>query len=209
MNLLAGPREFNDAFLELIRSVVEPGDEIETLTSKRPNRIVSIGRRGIEVETLRSDDRGTGPQLVPAWMVIVAWDHLRRNRQLTQSELLNELNVKRSAFVCALLALFPGVLVRSTRPTVLELANDAGSELNRRRSPLSDTDSLERLRLRHDYDPAPPTDASRFIIKGRNDGERGVVVILAESDTEYWEYHLGPSEIGQVIHALTRESSNR
>jgi hypothetical protein len=30
-------------------------------------------------------------------------------------------NVKRSAFVCALLVPFPDVVVRSTRPTVLEL----------------------------------------------------------------------------------------
>ncbi|MGO9733520.1 hypothetical protein [Mycobacterium sp.] len=36
-------------------------------------------------------------------------------------ELLHELNVKRSAFVCALLAQFPDVVVRSTRPIILEL----------------------------------------------------------------------------------------
>jgi hypothetical protein len=33
--------------------------------------------------------------------------------------------VKRSAFVCALLAQFPDVVVRSTRPTVLELVSIA------------------------------------------------------------------------------------
>jgi hypothetical protein len=114
-------REFDDRLLQLILSRVGPGDEIATLTTKRPNRISSIKRRGIEVETLRSDDRGTGPQLVPAWMVIVAWEHLLKERVLSQGELLDDLNVKRSAFVCALLAHFPGVVVRSTRPTVLEL----------------------------------------------------------------------------------------
>jgi hypothetical protein len=114
-------REFDDALLERILEAVQPSDEIETLTSKRPNRISSIDHTGLRVETLRSDERGVGPQLVPAWMVIAAWNHLRHNSQLSQNELLNELNVKRSAFVCALLAQFHDVAVRSTRPTVLEL----------------------------------------------------------------------------------------
>ena len=65
--------------------------------------------------------RSRCPQIVPAWMIVAAWEHLRRNGELTHSELLNELNVKRSAFVCALLAQFPDVVVRSTRPIVLEL----------------------------------------------------------------------------------------
>ena len=97
-------RELDDVLFERILAVVAPGDEIYTLTSKRPNRIVSINRNGIEVETLRSEDRDSGPQLVPAWMIVAAWTHLRRNGQLSQDELLNELSVKRSAFVCALLA---------------------------------------------------------------------------------------------------------
>lgn len=109
--------------LELIRAVIEPGQVIETLTSKRPNRIVGIEPEGVLVETQRSDERGAGPQLVPAWMVIVAWEHLRLRHLLSQSELLNELNVKRSAFVCALLRLFPGVILQSTRPTVLKLVD--------------------------------------------------------------------------------------
>ena len=58
---------------------------------------------------------------MPAWMIVAAWEHLRRNGELTHHELLHELNVKRSAFVCALLAQFPDVVVRSTRPLVLEL----------------------------------------------------------------------------------------
>lgn len=119
----ARSREFSDGLLELIEATVAPGDEIATLTSKRPNRITAVERRGIMVETTRSDDRGSGPQLVPAWMVIVGWEHLERTRQLAQSELLDDLNVKRSAFVCALLALFPKVVVRSTRPAVLEIVD--------------------------------------------------------------------------------------
>ncbi|WP_197415418.1 hypothetical protein [Mycobacterium sp. IS-1590] len=205
MNQPTRTQEFDDALFELIFSIVEPGDEIETLASKRPNRIVSIDRCGIEVETLRSDDRGTGPQMVPAWMIIVAWEHLLRHRQLTQNELLNRLNVKRSAFVCALLALLPGVTVRSTRPTMLELSEDSSAGLKQRKPSLSETYSLERLRLRHDYDPAPFTDAGRLIVRERTDGEHGVVVVMANSDSDYWEYHLGPFEIQQLVHALTRE----
>jgi hypothetical protein len=37
-------------------------------------------------------------------MIVVAWHHLRQNGELSQNELLNNLNVKRSVFVCALLA---------------------------------------------------------------------------------------------------------
>jgi hypothetical protein len=59
-------------------------------------------------------------------MIVVAWNHLQKKGELSQNELLNDLNVKRSAFVCALLAQFPDVVVRSTRPTVLELISRAG-----------------------------------------------------------------------------------
>src|SRR3954466_8000292 len=102
-------REFDEGLLERIRAVVKPGDQIPTLTSKRPNRIVSIGTEGIEVETLRTEDLGSGAQLVPAWMISIAWEHLRRHGQLSQQHLLNELGVKRSAFVFALFAQFRDV----------------------------------------------------------------------------------------------------
>lgn len=115
--------ELDDDLLELILAVVELGDEMYTLTSKRPNRIVSIDRTGIGVETLRSEARGSGPQLVPAWMINEAWMHLSRYGRLSQDELLNVLNVKRSAFVCALLSRFPDVSVSSRRPTVRELVS--------------------------------------------------------------------------------------
>jgi hypothetical protein len=121
MSEYARSTEFDDELFNRVRSVVESGDEITTLSNKRPNRIVSIDRSGVSVETLRSDRLGTGPQIVPAWMIVAAWEHLRRNGELSQNDLLNELNVKRSAFVCALLAQFPDIVVRSTRPTVLEL----------------------------------------------------------------------------------------
>lgn len=115
-------RELDSVLLQRILAVVAPGDEIYTLTSKRPNRIVSIDRSGIGVETLRSEDRGSGPQLVPAWMINDAWTQLCRHGRLSQDELLNDLNVKRSAFVCALLSQFRDVSVISAQPTILELA---------------------------------------------------------------------------------------
>jgi hypothetical protein len=115
--------EFDDEMLALVKSAIKPGDEISTLSIKRLNRIAAIERIGVWVETKRSDERGAGPQLVPAWMIITGWNQLRKTGALSQNELLNELNVKRSAFVCALLATFSGVIVRSTRPTVLELSS--------------------------------------------------------------------------------------
>jgi hypothetical protein len=79
---------------------------------------------------LRHCDRivwGPDREMVPARMIVIAWEHPRQRGQLSQDELLNELNVKRSAFVCALLAQFPEVVGRSTRPTVLELISHTGN----------------------------------------------------------------------------------
>jgi len=95
--------------LRLIRESVMVGDVIRTLGTAQPNRIVSIEASGIRVATRRSDLRGTGPQLIPGWMITTAWDYLRQNGSLTQRQLLDDLNVKRSAFVCALLARLPQV----------------------------------------------------------------------------------------------------
>ncbi|MBX7133246.1 MAG: hypothetical protein K1X67_11270 [Fimbriimonadaceae bacterium] len=117
--------EFDDGLFERILAVVDPGDEILTLSSKRPNVIAAVDREGIWVETLRSQSRGSGPQLVPAWMIIKAWQHLRKMGVLTHTELLEDLNVKRSAFVIALLAQFPEVVVKSTEPIVIELTGRA------------------------------------------------------------------------------------
>ncbi len=81
MTEYARSTELGDELFDRVWSAVRAGDEITTLSSKRPNRIVSIDRSGVSVETLRSDRRGTA---------------------LTQQLLLNALNVKRSAFVCVL-----------------------------------------------------------------------------------------------------------
>lgn len=113
--------EFDDDLFARVTDVAGPGTAILTLSTKNLNRISSVTRKGVFVETERSMKLGTGPQLVPAWMIAAAWEWLCDKGELSQQELLNELNVKRSAFVCALVAKFPEVHIRSTRPTVLEL----------------------------------------------------------------------------------------
>lgn len=118
------PTRFDDELFDVATEVVQAGTVIMTLGSQRLNRIISIDREGVLVETERSSARRSGPQRVPAWMIAVAWERLHHTGELSQQELLNELNVKRSAFVCALMARFPGVCIRSTRPIVLELQHD-------------------------------------------------------------------------------------
>ena len=117
--------ELDDDLLDRVLAVVQPGEEILTLSSKRPNIIAAVDRGGVWVETLRSQRLGSGPQLVPAWMIVKAWQHLQKVGVLSHSELLEDLNVKRSAFVIALLAQFPQVTVRSTEPIVIELIGGA------------------------------------------------------------------------------------
>ncbi len=111
--------EFDDDLYARLEPVARAGRVIHTLGIARPNRIVALGRDGVRVETQRSDEKGTGPQLVPAWMVTVAWRRLLVRGRLSQEELLKELNVKRSAFVCALLAQFDDVEVERARPITL------------------------------------------------------------------------------------------
>lgn len=112
---------FSEELIQQIKEALDPDWTLLTLTQGRPNRINHLDEDGVLVSTERSERRGTGPQLVPAWMVIRGWEHLRRTGRLSQDELLNALGVKRSAFVCALLAVFPDVEVESVRPTVLRL----------------------------------------------------------------------------------------
>ncbi|WP_255506419.1 hypothetical protein [Mycolicibacterium sp. 018/SC-01/001] len=120
--------EMGSDLYDRVAAAVQPGDEIETIANKQINRIAAVDREGVYVETDRSKRLGTGPQYVPGWMIVRAWDHLRRTGELSQPYLLSELNVKRSAFVCALLALFPDVVVRSHRPVVLELLRTSDSQ---------------------------------------------------------------------------------
>ncbi len=81
----------------------------ETLgKTPRPNVIKEITEVGLWIETERSRTRGD-PQLVPAWMFNIAWGYLVTHGELSNRFLLDELNVKRSSAVCAILAQLPGV----------------------------------------------------------------------------------------------------
>jgi len=115
---------FDDDLFAKVRDAVGQGTVIMTLKAKKLNRITGVDRDGVLVETERSLSLKSGPQRVPAWMIAAAWERLCDKGELSQQELLNELNVKRSAFVCALVAKFPEVHTRSTRPTVLELQGE-------------------------------------------------------------------------------------
>jgi hypothetical protein len=68
---------------------------------------------GVWVETAASRAKSRSPQLVAAAMIQLAWDVLQSHGSLTNRYLLatDGLNVKRSSFVCALLARLPGVQV--------------------------------------------------------------------------------------------------
>jgi hypothetical protein len=112
--------KFSEDLYRRVTSVARPGTVIRTLSNGAENRIVNVSRTGIEVQTTRSKRQGTNP-VVPAWMIERAWERLRSARRLTNQELLNDLGLRRSSFVSALLAKFPEVEVESTRPIVLLL----------------------------------------------------------------------------------------
>jgi hypothetical protein len=61
-------------------------------------------------------------------MIQSAWEYLQAQGSLTNGHLLSTdgLNVKRSSFVCALLARLPAVHVSSARPITLTLMPETG-----------------------------------------------------------------------------------
>lgn len=107
-----------------IRDLMQKSGSVVTLSNGRPNTIVAVSSAGVTIATDASEAKGTGPQLVPAWMLNVAWRHLCATGSLSNRYLLasDGLNVKRSSAVCALLARLPGVVVASSRPIELRLA---------------------------------------------------------------------------------------
>lgn len=113
--------ELSDELYRLLAELKARTPLITTVSNGKPNRIVSVARGGVRIETGASLEKGSGPQLVPAWMINVAWNHLRSSGSLTAKYLLasSGLNVKRSSAVCALLSRLPGVTVASTRPIKL------------------------------------------------------------------------------------------
>ena len=59
----------SDELYARVQSAIQPGDQINTLANNRANRIAGVCRTGVLVETARSDELGTGPQEIPAWMI--------------------------------------------------------------------------------------------------------------------------------------------
>lgn len=112
--------------LQELRSVAERSATIATISNGKPNWIDSVTDEGVWLETEASRGKGSGPQLVPAWMLNTAWHHLRTTGSLENRFLLSSegLNVKRSSAVCALLAQLPWVEVVSSRPIVLRVKSD-------------------------------------------------------------------------------------
>ncbi|MDP9404461.1 MAG: hypothetical protein M3P85_14320 [Actinomycetota bacterium] len=111
-----------DGWLEAeLRELEQAEGQVVTLASGKPNRIERVDGSGVLVSTGASEAKGSGPQLVPALMLNIAWRHLRSTGSLTYRHLLSPdgLNVKRSSAVCALLARLPGVEVVSSRPIEL------------------------------------------------------------------------------------------
>lgn len=108
--------------LDELRTALEGTSVIYTLAHQKPNWIVDIRPEGLLLETEKSRKDGSGSQVVPAWMLNEAWRHLRSHGSLTNSYLLNVLNVKRSSAVCAVLAQVPSVRVGVGPGINLELA---------------------------------------------------------------------------------------
>ena len=108
-----------------LRASIADGETIRTVATGVPNHVIRIAPEGVYIETEKSRNEGKGPQLVPAWMIDVAYDELQRAGSLSQQKLLHELDVKRSAAVTAILARLPGVEVVSASPTTLGLTTGA------------------------------------------------------------------------------------
>lgn len=118
-----GPPVEEEIEPELLAQLVVVAKASPTLytlgAAPRPNYVADVGRSGMWVETDRSKGKHEGPQLVPPRMLNLAWDALRARGRLSNRELLDELRVHRSSFVCAALARLPGVVVESRSPIVL------------------------------------------------------------------------------------------
>ncbi|MBI1944638.1 MAG: hypothetical protein HYS27_03020 [Deltaproteobacteria bacterium] len=113
----------------LIDAALAGDPVVRTLGTGAVNLVVERTPHGLYVETGRSRARGVGAELVPGWMIELAWDYLRAHGSLTNKLLLDKdgLNVKRSSFVCALLARLPGVEVFHEPSLGLRTRRDSGT----------------------------------------------------------------------------------
>ena len=128
---VAAAREvLEPALLRQIEAAVAADAVVATLGDGRPNWVRDVTPDGVWVDTERSRRLRLGrpAQLVDAWMIQSAWEYLQAHGQLTNRHLLSTdgLNVKRSSFVCALLARLPGVHMASPRPITLSLTPETG-----------------------------------------------------------------------------------
>lgn len=114
---------FSETLYTALRREVARDPTFLTLTRGRPNHVIEVARDGLWIRTDASEAKGRGAQLVPAWMLTLAWEYLLAHGRLTNRHLLasDGLNVKRSSAVCAVLARLPGVRVASRRPVTLEV----------------------------------------------------------------------------------------
>ena len=122
---VAAPKEqLEPDLLDAIRASMASRAELLTLADGKSNHVREVTRDGVWVETGRSHALGRPAQLVEAWMIQIAWDYLRAHGTLTNRYLQasDGLNVKRSSFVCALLAGLPGVEVVACSPITLGFA---------------------------------------------------------------------------------------
>jgi hypothetical protein len=96
---------------------------VRTISDAKENWVHEVTPDGVWVETAKSRALGRPAQLVEAWMIQIAWDWLQAHGSITARFLVaaDGLNVKRSSFVCALLARLPGVHIASRRPIELRL----------------------------------------------------------------------------------------
>jgi hypothetical protein len=106
--------------LAMLAQVARENPRVYTLgPSPAENRVSDVTASGVWVETARSRTREAGAQLVPPRMLNLAWDTLRTRGRLSNREMLDELRIHRSSFVCAVLARLPGVTVEPGRSIVL------------------------------------------------------------------------------------------
>ncbi|MDQ3034813.1 MAG: phospholipase D family protein [Myxococcota bacterium] len=112
--------EIEPELLVALAAVASANPVVYTLgTSPKENRIAEVTPSGIWVETERSRERETGAQVVAPRMLNLAWDVLRARGKLTNREMLDELRIHRSSFVCAILGQLPDVTVTSKSPIEL------------------------------------------------------------------------------------------
>jgi len=114
------PEVIEPALLAAISAEWRRDPLFRTLRRGSRDLVTDVTPGAVYVETDSTRKKGTGPRPVEAWMLNLAWDHLRTHGRLTNAELLDDLRVHRSSAVCALLARVPGVRVKGTGPITLE-----------------------------------------------------------------------------------------